>query len=208
MTEGRAYQPYGDEGSNYLYSALFCDMPEQFADSQEVAPLFTQPFNEKAVRALAEDNNAESWIRAFAFGKLRQQRRPVPQRILLGVVVEAPLPRGLDTLAAYIDGRVRYVHGSGTHVIIEKDLPSTREPRGTLLHAAQDIVDELTPLLEPRSPPPAQPNVRVTAIASDGLYVGEANLEQLTSDPIGGPILRATSALIEAVVAHARANAQ
>jgi hypothetical protein len=132
----------------------------------------------------------------------------VPQRILLGVVVELPLPRGLDTLTAYIDGRIRYIHGSGKQIIIEKDIPATRAPRKALFSAAQDVLEELTPLSEPRSPPPVSPNVRVTSIASDGLYVGEANSEQLTTDPLGGPILRATSELMAAAIEYAKANAR
>ena len=208
MSEGRDYKPYADEASNYIYSAVFCDVLDQFVGMEDVEALFALPFNERSVRAISDDNNAESWIRALAFRRLQQERRSVPQRVLLGVVVEAPLARGLDTLSTYVDGRIRYIHGSGKQIIIEKDLPSTREPRKVLLKAAQDIVDELTPLMEPRSPPPKQPNVRVTAVASDGLYVGEANLEQLTADPLGGPILRATSDLLTAVVDYAKANAQ
>jgi len=46
----------------------------------------------------------------------------------------------------------------------------------------------------------------VTSIVSDGLYVGEANLEELTRDPLGGPILRATGDLLTAVVDYAKAN--
>lgn len=204
MSGVRDYRPYADEASNYIYSAVFCDVP----DAEEVQELFTSVFNERAVRAIAEDKNAESWIRALAYRRLQQHRCAVPQRVLLGVVVETPLPRGLDTLTSYIDGRIRYIHGSGKRIVIEKDLPSTRESRKVLLRAAQDIVDELTPLTAPRSPPPKQPNVRVTAVASDGLYVGEADLEQLIADPLGGPILRATSDLLTAVVDYAKANAQ
>ncbi len=208
MTDGREYQPYADEASNYVYSVVFCDVPERFFGWEEHQAVFTAAFNEKAVRAVADDKNAESWIRAMAYRQLQQHRCAVPQRMLLGVVVETPLPRGLDTLTAYVDGRIRYIHGSGKQIIIEKDVPSTRDARRTLLRAAQDIVDELRPLSEPRSPPPKAPNVRVTAIASDGLYVGEANLEQLTSDPLGGPILRATSDLLTAVIDYAKVNAQ
>jgi len=207
MSEGRDYKPYADEGSNYVYTSVFCDVPDQFAGTEEVQALFTPVFNERAVRAIADNKNEESWIRALAYRRLQQQRCAVPQRILLGVVVEAPLPRGLDTLTAYVDGRIRYIHGSGKQIIIEKDVPSTRASRKALLNAAQDIVDELRPLTEPRSPPPRAPNVRVTSIVSDGLYVGEANLEQLTSDPLGGPILRATSELLTAVIDYAKANA-
>jgi len=64
----------------------------------------------------------------------------------------------------------------------------------------------LTPITEIRSPPPPAGNVRITSVVSDGLYVGEANLEALTRDPLGGPILRAASDLMNAVLEYAKAS--
>ena len=203
------YEPYSDQYSNDVYSHMFCDVPENFLEWAEgpARPVFALPLNEKAVRSIADDKNVESRVRAVAYNRLKRERCAVPQRLLLGVVVETPLPRGLDAMAAYIDGRVRYIHGSGKQIVIERDVESTRASRKALLAAAQDIVDELTPLEELRSPPPKSPNVRVTSIVSDGLYVGEANVEELTHDPLGGPILRATGDLVTAVIDYAKANA-
>lgn len=204
-----AYEPYPEGTANRFYSLLFCDIPSNYLAWAEgpASWIFNPQFNEKAVRAVADDKNVESRVRALAFRRLKREMCSVPQRLLLGAIVETPLPRGLDTLGAYIDGRIRYIHGSGKQITIERDVPSTRDARKALLAAAQDVVDELSPLGEARSPPPKQPNVRVTAVCSDGLYVGEANLEQLTSDPLGGPLLRATADLLNAVVEYAKANA-
>ena len=203
------YEPYSDQHANDVYSHLFCDVPENYMAWAEGAalPVFAREFNERAVRAIAEDRTEESRVRSLAYNRLKKERCAVPPRVLLGVVVETPLPRGLDAIAVYVDGRIRYIHGSGKQIAIEKDVESMRPPRKALLSAAQDIVDELSPLTELRSPPPKSPNVRVTSIVSDGLYVGEANLEELTRDPLGGPILRATSDLLTAVVDYAKANA-
>lgn len=202
------YEPYSDQYANDVYSHLFCDVPENFMAWAEgpTLPVFSPDFNERAVRAIADDKTEESRVRALAYNRLRKERCAVPPRVLLGVVVETPLPRGLDAIAVYVDGRIRYIHGSGKQVAIEKDVESMRPPRKALLGAAQDIVDELSPLAELRSPPPKTPNVRVTSIVSDGLYVGEANSEELTRDPLGGPILRATSDLLSAVIDYAKAN--
>ncbi|MBI3437543.1 MAG: hypothetical protein HY054_02610 [Proteobacteria bacterium] len=203
------YEPYPTEMANHFYSLLFCDIPQNFWAWAEgpAQPIFATSFNEKAVRALAEDKNGESRIRALAYRRLRLEGCAVPQRLLLGVVVETPLPRGLDALAAYVDGRVRYLHGSGKEVAVEHDVVAMRGPRQALLRGAQDVVDELTPLQELRWPPPKAPNVRVTSVVSDGLYVGEANMGELTQDPLGGPILRATSDLMTAVIDYAKAKA-
>ncbi len=202
------YWPYRDNASNRVYNRLFCDMPQAYPDWNKppLGALFDFTFDEKAIRAIADDKNNESRIRALAYWRLGGQRCAVPPRILLGVVVETPLPRGLDVLATYVDGRVRYINGSGRRATIERDLPSLREPRQALLRAAQDVVDELSPSTEVRSPPPKDGNVRITSIVSDGHYVGEANLEALTRDPLGGPILRAASDLMNAVLEYAKTN--
>src|SRR5262249_37737179 len=153
---------------------LFCDIPSIYGEwAQGMGePVFAEEFNERAVRAVADNKNAESRLRALAYRRLMIAGRMAPQRVLLGVIVETPLKRGLDTMAAYVDGRIRYIHGTGKEVVVERDISAMRAPRRALLEAAQDVVDELTPLEDFRSPPPKIPNVRVTSVASDGLYVG------------------------------------
>src|SRR5262249_12688359 len=118
-----AYEPYAEQTVNDVYCHLFCDVPENFMAWAEgsALPVFAPQFNERAVRAIAEDKNVESRVRALAYNRLKSERCAVPSRLLLGVVVETPLPRGLDTMAVYIDGRVRYIHASGKQVAIEKD---------------------------------------------------------------------------------------
>lgn len=202
------YQPYADERSNHIYNLNFCDALESFFawNTGSLSPLFEASFDERKVRAIAEDKTIESRIRALAFSRLRENRLSVPQKLLLGVVVETPLPRGLDVMAAYADGRIRYINGAGRRATIEKDAPELRPIRQALLGATQDVVDELQPNSAPRSPPPALGNMRITGVASDGLYVGEANLEALTQDPLGGPIVRATAELSTAVLQYSKAK--
>jgi hypothetical protein len=202
------FEPYPERRSNRFYNLLFCDIPGAYLSWSKgaIQPLFARNFDEKAVRSIAEDRQAESRMRALAYGRLRTEGRAVPEGVVLGVIVETPLPRGLDTLATYIDGRVRYINGTGARATIERDLPSLRRSRAALFKAAQDVVDEMQPSPDLRAPPPKLGNVRITSLASDGNYVGEANLEALTSDPLGGPILRATTELLEAVLEYSKTN--
>ena len=37
----------------------------------------------------------------------------VPKQELLGAIIEVPLDEGLDVLAAYVDGTVRYINQTG-----------------------------------------------------------------------------------------------
>src|SRR5689334_14655517 len=118
------YEPYPTEMANHFYSLLFCDIPHNLWAWEEgpAKPIFAPTFNEKAIRALADDKNGGSRIRALAYRLLRLEGCAVPERLVLGVVVETPWPRGLDALAAYTDGRVRYLHGSGKEVAVEHDV--------------------------------------------------------------------------------------
>src|SRR5262249_9055037 len=110
-----SYNPYSEEQTNKIYNLLFADDPNLFDRWSEeqgsaFAPIFDPQFNERAVRAVADDERAESRLRVLAFNRLRAERKQVPAKKLLGVVIEAPLARGLDTLAAYPDGRLRYIN--------------------------------------------------------------------------------------------------
>jgi len=203
------FNPYPDPNANQFYNLLFCDTPELFGawNTGEMAPIFAQPLNERAVRAIADDQNAESRMRALAYNRLRQEGKSVPHGKLLGVVVEASLDRGLDTLAAYADGRVRYMNAAGKLVALEKDVPAVRSQREALLGACEDVLSDMAATKLPRPGPPVRGDVRLSLLVSDGLYVGQANTNALAEDYLGGPILRASNALLNALIEFARKNA-
>ena len=102
-----------------LYERLFCDRPALYrpASAAEATPwqalLFDAAADPAALRALAEDPRADSRVRTLAWGRLREQRQPVPTGELLGVVFEVEVNGGLDVLAAYADGRLRYLNHGG-----------------------------------------------------------------------------------------------
>ena len=206
-----AHNPYQEARANRTYNLTFCDTPElygEWAADPALAAIFAARFDERAVRNIADQPGVESRLRALAYNRLRAEHKSVPPKVLLGVVAEIPLDRGLDTLGAYLDGRVRYVNGTGKRVVLEHDEPALRPHRLALFKASQEVVDETEPFPGVRLAPPKKGDVRLSFVASDGFYVGQAEFKALENDLLGGPILRAAGALMTAVIELAKVKNQ
>jgi len=116
------------------------------------------------------------------------------------VIVEVPLASGLDTLAAFSEGGVRYVNQSGKLLVIEgvaDVLPLVKR----LIAASEPVVSRIGPWDKPRLAPPKLGNVRLTFLVSDGLYFGEGPMSVMQGDAMAGPIIGQATQLLQAVVA-------
>ena len=151
--------------------------------------------------ALAADQTQEGRVRYLAFQRLRLSGQTVPQRQLLGVVVEVPLSGGLDTLAAYTDGGVRYINQSGKMLIAES-VPLFQPLVARLFEASQLVVSRIGPWNEARREPPRAGRVRLTFLVSDGLYFGEGLLSAMQQEPLAAPVIQRATELLQAVVAE------
>ena len=198
--------PYDKESVNFMYNLLFCDEPSLFNKSGDGSPayweetLFVSP-NEKNVRALAENTNEESRVRALAYNWLRKNKKTLTKGILLGVIVEVPLEGGLDTLAAYSDGRVRYINQTGKLTVVELGgSVSIEKLAKELVEVSTPVVQKLGPWEKDRLPSPAAGNIRLTFLVSDGLYFGEGPLNIMQGEPMAAPIIRKAIELLQAVV--------
>jgi hypothetical protein len=200
------YAPYADEAPNALYNLLFCDLVDAFRPSRDHEPapwqrtLFRDPPDPAAWIALASDEAGDSRVRALACARLRATGHAVPARLLLGVVVEVGLDPGLDALAAYRDGGVRYLHHSGRMSIVEGPDTPLQPAVDALLAASAMLVQRLEPSRVPRRPPPARGSLRVTFIASEGTYWGEGPLAAMSADPMAAPVVDRATRLLQAVV--------
>jgi hypothetical protein len=165
-----------------------------------LAALFAPAPDEAALRAIADDAAIEARVRALAYGRLRQLGKSMPPKLLLGAVIEVALEAGLDVLAVYAEGGVRYINATGKISIFEGAAhPVVNEGRA-LLTASQTVVNQIGPWEQARLPPPKPGNVRMSFIVSDGLYFGEGVFETLERDALGGPVLQAATKLLVAVV--------
>lgn len=195
------YSPYADDAANTIYNLLFCDALEDFDKlAPHFPPIFARAFDKTAVRAIAEDEAIESRVRLLAFQRLRRESAALDKGVVLGVVVEVPLESGLDTLAAYADGRVRYVNQSGKMSIIEDAHSPLRGKALALVEAAKPLVARIGPWTEARRPPPQGQNGRLSFLVSDGLYFGEGPMSALSADALGGPVVKAAVELLVATV--------
>jgi hypothetical protein len=202
-TEG--FEPYSDRACNRLYNALFCDKLVGLRRDAGERPtgnwgilLAETPYAD-ALRPIANDANEESRARIVAFARLRELKEIVPERILLGVIVELGMPEGLDVLAAYPDGRVHYIH--------HKEKVSTFDPAPSgwipnvkrLLSAAQEAVECIGPWEGLRLAPPTAGMIRMSFLVSDGLYFGQGPLVVMDKDELAGPIIAASGALLKLI---------
>jgi hypothetical protein len=197
------YSPYANPAMNEIYNLLFCDDPAAYAAKPGQAPATWQATlasdDVAALRSLASDAAQEGRVRYLAFSRLRAIGQTVTPKILLGVIVEVALDGGLDTLAAFQEGGVRYINHSGKLVVIEgaaRFVPRVRH----LFAAAQPLVDHLGPASDARWAPPKADDVRLTFLVSDGPYFGQAPAGVMQADAAAGPVMLSATELMVAVV--------
>ncbi|MBV9570273.1 MAG: hypothetical protein JO056_03440 [Alphaproteobacteria bacterium] len=200
-------RPYNDEARDLLYNLLFCDHPELFRSKTQrssVGDLLNDPAADASqVQAIADDAGEESRYRALAFRWLREHGTAIPSKLLLGVIVEVPQEGGLDTLAAFEDGRIRYINQSGRMASFETAPPDIETKARALIAAARAAVEQIGLWDKARLPPPSS-GVRVTFVVSDGLCFGEGPWDAIANDSIGGPVLKCATELLVHITESAK----
>ncbi len=192
--------------ANEIYDQLFCDDHLAFAPKTAQTPtawqilLYGTEQNSAKINELALDAASESRIRALAFNWLRAHGQPTPKGIVLGVIIEVPLDGGLDVLAVYRDGSVRYINHSGRIAVFEPGAMEDANQRATrLTELAQPIVARIGPWDRARLPPPTRPNIRLTFLVSDGLYFGQGPFQTMQQDALAGPLIQQGTQLVELI---------
>jgi hypothetical protein len=203
------YKPYAEAKFNFLYNLLFCDDLSLFRNDEALkagepwTTLLADAPDVKTLERIAGYEQGESRVRALAYNRLRALGHPVPAKKLLGVIVEVPLQLGPDVLAAFADGGVRYLNqsGKGGQVFEKGGAPNVEALAKQLIAASQPLVDQTSPSDKERLPPPKGPNVRLTFLVSDGLYVREGSFKELGKDPLSASVVVKATQLLQAVMA-------
>lgn len=198
------FRPYPDEQSNFVYNLLFCDDVSLFGASG-TAPwldvLRSADPDPAALRAIADDGaNHDSRIRTLAFNRLREMGEPVPEKLLLGVIFEIGLDGGLDTVAAFEDGGVRYINHTGRMAFVEGRGHALDAQVDALLAASRPVLDVIEPWTEERLPPPSRGEIRMSFLVSDGLYFGEGPEREIGNDPLAMAIMSASFEILQGLV--------
>jgi hypothetical protein len=165
-----------------------------------IEPLVAEKPDGDALRAIAGDPLQESRIRILAYNRLREIGAPIQPKQLLGMIVEYCTDEGLDVLAAYADGEVRYINRSGGTSFFLGPVSIVEAQVRTFIAASQQAVDQIGPWTKARLAPPPRGVVRMTFLVSDGLYFGQGLYTDLWEDPMGRSILGPSEELLKAVV--------
>jgi hypothetical protein len=199
------YAPYQSSAANEIYKLLFCDEPAAFRPKSGQSPvpwqatLFSDPADHSALPALASQGSQEGRVRYLAYARLRELGQSVPAKILLGVIVEVPLAGGLDVLAAFSEGGVRYVNQTGKLAVFE-GVASLQPFVQRLFAASEPVVARIGPWEQPRRAPPKAGAVRLTFLVSHGLYFGEGSMATMQREAMAGPVIQRATELLQTVV--------
>jgi len=205
-----SYSPYRDEATSAIYNLLFCDdiglykAKHQGPVEGPWKAVFAAPPDPKALQAVASNAAAETRLRVLAYNALRRMSIAPARKELLGVIVEVGLDGGLDTLAAYQDGRARYINHAGKIIIWEARDAQVDDKVRSLLRAAETVVQQIGPWEKPRLSPPTRGMMRLTFLVADGLYFGEGPMSALQNDPLGGQVVSSATALLVALTERVR----
>ena len=139
-----------------------------------------------SLRQVLSDPQAEVREKLWAWGALRQLGEKPPANVadeIQGVVMEVPVDKWIDTLAAYSDGRARYLNGKSGGLIIWDHV----EENG-LSTLAQNFITAAKPLVEKapvyaKHQPAKEGVIRVTILTYGGVRIREGT----HSDVIAGP---------------------
>jgi hypothetical protein len=206
------YEPYADGGCNLVYNLLFCDKLELFRKTTSTNPqgvwatvLAQQPYA-AGLAAIAGDTSQESRLRALAYNRLSAMKQAVPAKKLLGVIVEVGMQDGLDVLAAYPDGNVRYINHKESLSVYEPAPKGWMPNILKLLAAAQDVIEQIGPWEKPRIAPPTAGMIRMSFLVSDGLYFGQGPMAMMERDAMVKPVIVASVELLKLVAADANSD--
>lgn len=198
-------KPYKSDVANFAYNLLFCDTPALFIQNKALKPemplyrvLHARPTDTGTIRKIA-DSDGDSCTRMLAYDWLRAHKQPVPAKTLLGVVIEFGSPSSPDTVAVYADGNVRYIDEQEKLFSYGPNTKGLSPKARAFLARSRDLLARLDPWKEQRVPAPPYGFVRITFLASSGLYFGDGELRQMAKDKFGGATVRSAFDLFKAV---------
>jgi hypothetical protein len=138
----------------------------------------------------------EAWMALRAAGVMPPDDQA---KRVLGVVLDVPMPGGVDTLAAYADRHARYLNYSGAAIVWEA--PDARlDPQiHALLKTGQTLANLIGPWDGAR-PPLNEGRARISLLTPSGLHFGDGPFEMFMQDPNAGPVLQAGTELMRALI--------
>jgi hypothetical protein len=200
------FKPYNTDSSNLAYNRLFCDDIKLYKDTEHDFPgdawqrLLQKRLTQKSASQLASEQNLPARLRILAFNYLLAKGSLPSKKELLGVIVEAGIETGLETLAVYTDKSLVYINEEGTGRELqagERELP---ERFLRFFAASAALGEQLQPSPLTRFPAVFPGMARITLLISDGRYFGQGPSNVLSKDKMSGPIIRQAADLLTELI--------
>jgi hypothetical protein len=153
------------------------------------------------IKGVAEDAFQEARARAWAWTALRklgEKPAPMYQQEVLGVVVEVPVDDGLDVLAAYTDGSVRFLGHADQLIVREADGKPDAKVAALVSQAHALLASPPAPR-DKAAPPPPPEAVRFTALSANGLHRVEVPWKEVEKGGKYEPLFAAAVDLLREV---------
>lgn len=101
-----------------------------------------------------------------------------------GVILEVGLDTGADVLAAFADGRARFLNNNGDISMWEGGEGPTAALVVTLLGLAEPIGRNTAAQPAGRLPSPADGSIRISVFSAAGMHVEEGPMDALADHPV------------------------
>lgn len=193
-----------NEDASQIYELLFCDDLHLYEQMKSFFPiLFLENPSKEELQKLANDKSVESRIRILAYRRLKEMHVLPDTKEVLGVIIEYNQRinhgKGLDTLAVYPDGNIRYINYTGKMAVVTGDQPVAQleQPVKDVLEQANQLAQIIGIWDKKRLPPPASGNIRITLLVNGDIYLGQGPDKVMFNDKLGAPILQKASVLLQ-----------
>lgn len=157
--------------------------PQTWKMLRQAQVLIDQEKGEQAIELLEKIllvPRLETRIQLWTWNALRSLDRHPPEDVAMavqGVIFEIPVEDGLDTLAIYVDGNVRYVDHMGKVVIWDRGVDEVAALSMGLIGLVSPLNSTL--VLTDQNPMPTSDRIYVTTLSFTGTRYGGARLEEL-----------------------------
>jgi hypothetical protein len=125
---------------------------------------------------------------------------PERAKDVLGVVVEVAMEKCLDLVAGYADHHARYYNYSGAAIVWERPNSTLDAAIHDLLKVGSIVAQTIGPWKEGRPPAPPKGYARINILVPSGLHLGQAPLDVLAKDRIGGPVMASAFRLMQELI--------
>lgn len=173
--------PYSDPILNSSYELMFCDRVLLYRSEIGIpfAPwdvIFNNESSNDQIRSISQDASFSARSRLIAHQLLAKRGLPSQYKDVLGVVVEVNLKQGLDVLAVYADGTIRFINHKERQMIWETSTSRSEELVKKLFKNSNKSMRNITWNASKRGRYPVSGKARISFLCGHGIHSMEADM--------------------------------